>query len=100
MYINDLPNATELFASPFADDAGLLLSSPDLESLISKVNEELAKAAEWFCLKNLTLNVSKTKYIIFRNRNMTIFPDMFKLKIGDEHVENCTEKFFEFVGKR
>jgi len=47
LYINDLPNATELFTSLFADDTGLLLSSPDLESLFSKVNEELAKAADF-----------------------------------------------------
>ena len=59
LYINDLPNATELFTSLFADDTGLLLSSPDLESLFSKVNEELAKAADWFCANKLTLNVLK-----------------------------------------
>ena len=104
LYINDLPNATELFTSLFADDTGLLLSSPDLESLFSKVNEELAKAADWFCANKLTLNVSKTKYLIFRSKNMPIFPDKFKLKIGDEYIErigeNCTEEFFKFVGMR
>ena len=98
LYINDLPNATEYFTSLFAGDTGLLMSSPDLDSLFSKVNEELEKAADWFCANKLTLNVSKTKYLIFRSKKMPIFPDKYKLKIGNEYIDrigdNCKEEFF------
>ena len=55
LYINDLPNAAELFMSVFADDTGLLMSSPDLDSLFLKVNKELEKAAEWFSANKLVL---------------------------------------------
>ena len=80
------------------------MSSPDLDSLFSKVNEELEKAADWFCANKLTLNVSKTKYLIFRSKKMPIFPDKYKLKIGNEYIDrigdNCKEEFFKFVGIR
>jgi hypothetical protein len=104
LYINDLPNATDLFTSLFADDTGLLMSSNNLDSLFMKVNQELEKAADWFCANKLTLNVSKTKYLIFRNKKMPIFPEKHKLKIGNEYIErigdNCREKYFKFVGMR
>ena len=31
---------------------------------------ELSKASYWFQANKLTLNVSKTKYIVFRNKSM------------------------------
>ena len=33
-------------------------------------NFDLKKAKEWFQANELTLNVSKTKYIVFRNKNI------------------------------
>jgi hypothetical protein len=92
LYINDLPNATDLFTSLFADDTGLLMSSHDLDGLFSKVNQELEKAADWFCANKLTLNVSKTKYLIFRSKKMPIFPEKLKLIIGNEYIERIGEK--------
>ena len=37
--------------------------------------------------KRLTLNVSKTKFMIFRNTNMHFDPKNCKLKIGNEILE-------------
>ena len=102
LYINDLPQATNFFTSLFADDTGLLLSSSDPNRLMKIANFELEKAKEWFQANKLTLNVSKTKYIVFRNKNMNFKSDMFRLMIGDEVLErignNCQEKSFKFVG--
>ena len=47
-------------------------------------NIELEKAATWFSANKLTLNDSETKYIIFKNKNMEISPEIHKLKIGNE----------------
>ena len=65
IFINDLPNCSELFALLFADDTTLQINSENLVSLFSKANEELAKVATWFRCNKLTLNVSKSKYILF-----------------------------------
>jgi len=97
-----LPLATSFFTNLFADDTSFLKSSPHIETLVIDANFELKKAATWFQANRLTLNVSKTKFMIFRNKNMHFNPENCKLKIGNEILErigtNCTNKYFKFVG--
>jgi len=69
-----LPLGTSFFTSLFADDTSFYKSSPDIASLILDANTELKKAAKRFQANRLSLNVSKTKYIVFRNRNMHFDP--------------------------
>ena len=45
------------------------------------------KAAKWFQANRLTLNVSKTKYIVFRNKNMHFDPSCCNKSIGNEILE-------------
>ena len=71
LYINDLPDCTSFFTSLFADDTGFLKSSDNPEIFFKTANLELSKACSWFQgYYKLTLNVSKTKYIVFRNKSM------------------------------
>ncbi len=63
LYINDLP----FFTSLFADNTGFLKSYNDLETLFLTANHELSEASSWFQSDKLTFNVSKSKYIVFRN---------------------------------
>jgi len=44
----------------------------DLPTLIDKVNTELQKIANWFRSNRMAVNVSKTKYIIFRPKGTKI----------------------------
>ena len=102
LYINDLPLATDFFTNLFADDTSFLMSSPDLDSLILSANNELAKASLWFKTNRLTLNVSKTKYMVFRNKAMPMDADKCKIKIDNEELErigrDCKNTYFKFVG--
>ena len=102
LYINDLPDCTLFFTSLFADDTGFLKSSNNLETLFQKANHELSKASYWFQANKLTLNVSKTKYIVFRNKSMPFDDQGYNLKIGNEIIERigstCKDKYFKFVG--
>ena len=65
-------------------------------------NLQLEKAKVWFQANKLSLNVSKTKYIVFRTNRMAKIPDTFKLSIGGRDVErignNCNTKSLKFVG--
>ena len=38
----------------------------DIKKLFEKANIELNKAAEWFHCNKLSLNVDKTKFIVFK----------------------------------
>jgi Reverse transcriptase (RNA-dependent DNA polymerase) len=74
-FINDLPNCTELLTLMFADDTAGLSSGPELKPLIQKVNAELQKLSVWFRANKMAVNVSKTKYIIFKPKGKTITLD-------------------------
>ena len=72
IFINDLPNSSELFTLLFADDTAFQISGHNLPSLFQKANAELNKANIWFQANKLTLNVSKTKFILFRKKSMHV----------------------------
>ncbi|MFN9906665.1 MAG: hypothetical protein ACK56F_11180, partial [bacterium] len=47
------------------DDTTGLDSDSDLNSLMARASSELTKMAHWFQANKMSLNTSKTKYIIF-----------------------------------
>ena len=102
LYINDMPNATSFFSSLFADDTMFTSTGNDLDSLMSFSNKELEKCKIWFQTNKLSLNVSKTKFMIFRSRHMPTVHENFKLYIGDSEIERIgsesNTKCFKFVG--
>ena len=52
----------------FADDTNIFCSGNNLKELQGMINGVLAKLAKWFAVNKLTLNQSKTNYMIFQNR--------------------------------
>jgi ribonuclease P/MRP protein subunit RPP40 len=100
LFINDLPEATDFLTLLFADDTTFQVSGVDLDQLFDIANSELEKASVWFKANKLTLNVKKTKYMIFSDQNLQIGTN--NLHIGNQSVEqvgtNCKEKYFKFVG--
>jgi hypothetical protein len=71
-FINDLPNCTELFSLLFADDTAALTSGPELQPVLDKANSELQKIAMWFRANKMAVNVSKTKFIIFKPKGKKV----------------------------
>lgn len=96
LYINDLPNVTSFLTYLFADDTSFIKSSKNLNDLMYECNLELEKAKIWFRANKLTLNISKTKYMIFRNPKAEFNEESFKLRVGNEDIERV--KSFKFVG--
>ena len=87
IYINDLPLATRVFAHLFSDDTSFLMSLPDIEFLILSENVELKKASQWLKANRLKLNVSKTKYMVFRKKSMPLNTDKCRILIENEELE-------------
>ena len=71
-FINDLHLATWLLTLLFADDTAVIDSDTDLPALIIRVNGEIQKIANWFRSNKMSVNVSKTKYIVFRPKGQKI----------------------------
>ena len=67
----------------FADDTSLTAVDSDLDVLIQRINSELLPVYEWLCSNKLTLNLSRTKYLVFQPRqrnNYNLYPP---LKLAD-----------------
>ena len=70
LYINDLPNiSSKLKFFLFADDTNIYLESKDLRNLEKIMNKELQKLYDWLCINRLSLNISKTNFVIFHAIN-------------------------------
>ena len=68
LYINDLPSSSNNTISfIFADDTNVFLKGKNLNEMIDTMNNELEGIFHWLNANKLTLNVSKTHYMIFRS---------------------------------
>ena len=82
IYINDMPNSTNLLSVLFADDTTALASGDDINSVGPFVNNELQKIGMWLKANELSINAAKTKVMIFAN-NKSIPEFRFVLNNND-----------------
>ena len=70
IYINDLPNSRssdKLNFKIFADDTNVFASSGNLKTLEKLMNEELAKVNNWCHNNKLSINMTKTNYMVIKS---------------------------------
>ena len=73
LYVNDMANVSSvLFTILFADDTNVFVQGKSLDHLIDVMNNELCKLSEWMAINKLSLNVKKTKCMIFSLRKEPI----------------------------
>ena len=95
IYTNDLPNA--LIHSNcilFADDTTVYYSSKHIPDIFDKINKDLDSLEDWFKANKLSLNISKTHYMIFPGQ-----PNNHKnlsLKINNEIINQVSK--IKFLG--
>ena len=66
LYVYDTTYTSNVFDFIlFADDTTILYSHKDLSCKINVVNEELEKVSNWFKANKLSVNASKTNFMIF-----------------------------------
>ena len=77
IYMNDITNTTSLLKLIlYADDTNIFLSHPDLNSLYHIMNTELTHITDWFRANKLSLNVSKTNYMLFSSKTPSHYNDI------------------------
>ena len=78
IFMNDFSKSSELlFAILYADDTNIFLEGNSYNKTILELNTELLKIESWLVANRLTLNVSKTHYMIFhRSRIKTVDHDL------------------------
>lgn len=93
--MNDLPDNVENVESIlFADDTTLYGHDADVDQLYLTMTQALYKLTDWFRANVLSLNLTKTHYMLFtnsRNKNSANSPD---IKIGNECIKRNTKVKF------
>ena len=78
IYINDITHCSDLFELHlFADDTNLFYSNKNLSLLESSINTHLEYINLWLSCNKLSLNVTKTNFVIFHTpqKSYPLFPD-------------------------
>ena len=84
IYINDLCNASKLFKMIiYADDTTLYSTLEVFGNYISKnLNLELTKVADWLKLNKLSINIKKSKSMVFHMPQQQVNIPNMRLKIS------------------
>ena len=70
LYIVDLCIISRLVKyNMFADDTNLCCADKNINQVVTTVSTVLDKLCMWFAVNKLSLNVSKTSYVLFGNLN-------------------------------
>jgi len=97
-YTNDLSDTLNLVKSIlFVDDTTLYYSSPHIPNLYEIMNKELDSLTDWFRANKLSLNVSKTNYMIFSNINSKQHAMEIKLTNTTITKKNCVKFLGVFI---
>ena len=93
LYINDLSFACKrTFPVLFADDSNLFLSGKNTDQVQQMINDELKDIVIWLRANKLSLNISKTHYMLFSNKKV-IQPNV-TIKINGQPITCVTKTKF------
>ena len=96
LYINDLSNVSDVIKFIlFADDSNIFFHSKKPDDLIDMANAEIPKIMRWLATNKLTLNVTKTHFVIFRNPGKSVSLTK-QLLINDTPISQ--EPYTKFLG--
>ena len=71
----------------YADDTAMILSDSNINLLINRVNNQLNIMDLWLRKNKLSLNYSKTSFIIFNKQSNKTCNYEFKLKINNNFIK-------------
>ena len=90
---HDMPLSIKLFRFiPYADDTTLSSAldyslSLDISTSCELINRELPRVGEWLKMSRLSINISKTKYMIFHPRQKDISYVTLELILNGDKTE-------------
>ena len=83
LYINDLHfSMNKSTASHFADDTCITFSAKKIKTLETDLNYDLKIVSDWLKANRLSLNVEKSKLIIFKSKRKLIDSQLFSIKLN------------------
>ena len=80
----------------FADDTSIFLQNKDIKELFDAGNKELQLVDQWLISNRLSVNVSKTKYILFKTVQSKLITKKQTLTLRQNEIEQV--KCIKFLG--
>ena len=94
LYVNDMCNISNLVKYIlFADDTNIFYANSNINKLNETVCNVLDQMYTWFAVNKLTLNISKTNYMLFGNRMLN---KEINIKIQNVNIERV--RVTKFLG--
>lgn len=96
LYINDICRiGLKGTARLFADDTALFYPNSNPHTIITDINHDLEKLHCYFTCNLLSLNLTKTKFMIFHSARKTL-PQLISPKLGSDEIEQVS--VFKYLG--
>ena len=96
MYINDLSvSVKNSMVHHFADDTNLLCINKSLKLLCKKINYDLRGITHWLNANRISLNISKTEFVVFRSPRKIIDFDI-KIKVNGQRIYQSS--YIKYLG--
>jgi hypothetical protein len=98
LYISDLPLGINIYYKLllYTDDTSILISGPDFQKVHSKSLNALDSINKWCMTTGLSLNLKKTKIMIFESNQQNIAS--FQITCGDEPIKEEMERQIPWAG--
>ncbi len=94
IYINDIYQSSQILQFRlFADDISILLANKKLDILEQIMNTELQKVSAWLLANKLSLNISKSNFLLISSRKTD---KSIKLKINSKDLKQ--ENYTKYLG--
>jgi hypothetical protein len=73
LYINDITKVSNiLYPILYADDSNFFVQGSNLANMVSILNDEMIKVVNWINANQLSLNINKTLYMIFKTKKRKV----------------------------
>ena len=86
IYINDIKESSKLQFYLFADDISTSFCRENPEMIEKIYNNELTKVSNWLAANKLSLNVSKSIFVLYNSTRKKLMASV-TLKINDGNIE-------------
>ena len=97
LYINDIESCSDILSFVlYSDDTNAFYSNPCLKTLYNTIQNEMNKVVKWLKANKLSINASKTKFVIFKSKNKSLLNTDNTIKINNDLVKQVT--FVKFLG--
>ena len=95
IYMNDLHYALRNSSGIlFADDTTIYKTGSCLQTLFTAMNQDLRQVSTWFSANKLSLNTSKTHYMLLHSTNTELPNHTFKIYMSGSEIQSVDEAVF------